>query len=63
MYMTTKILHIENSKEAFEAYEKIENTFPCWIDAIPIEMNYSEVIIRARAEDMASIEKILAPFV
>ena len=60
--MVAKTLYIENSKEVFEAYKKIENTFPCWIDVTPIEMNYSEVTIRAREEDMASIEKILAPF-
>jgi hypothetical protein len=43
--------------------ENIENNFPCFTDREFIEMNYSQVTINAREEDIASIEKILAPLV
>lgn len=61
--MTEKTYYIENTAELDEAMENIENNFPCFTDREFIEMNYSQVTINAREEDIASIEKILAPLV
>jgi len=61
--MTEKTYYIENCTELEEALEQIEQNFPCFVDRELIEMNYSKVAINAREEDIASIEKILAPLV
>ena len=61
--MTKKAWYIENSNELDNAIINITSTFPCFIDMEFIEMNYSKVEIEARAEDIASIEEILAPLV
>lgn len=59
--MTKKTYYIENSIELEAAIDKIRDTFMCFITREFIEMNYSEVEINARNEDIASIERILAP--
>jgi len=61
--MTEKTYYIENTTELDKAIETIENTFPCFTDREFIEMDYSQVTINAREEDIASIEKILASLV
>lgn len=61
--MTTKIYYIENTTELDEVLEQIEEDFPCFVDRELIEMNYSEVSINARDEDISAIEKRLAPLV
>ena len=61
--MIKKAWYIENSNELDNAIINITSTFPCFIDMEFIEMNYSKVEIEARAEDIASIEEILAPLV
>ena len=61
--MTNKTYYIENSAELDEVLEQIEETFPCFVERELIEMNYSEVDINAREEDIASIERLLAPLV
>ena len=61
--MTEKTYYIENSIELEEALEQIEQNFPCFVDRELIEMNYSKVTINAREEDIASIERVLAPLV
>ena len=59
--MRTVILYIQNNPENFKVYSKVEKTFPCFIDVIPIEMDYSEVTICGRVEDWGSIEAMIAP--
>jgi hypothetical protein len=61
--MTEKTYYIENSTELEEALEQIEQNFPCFVDRELIEMDYSKVTINAREEDIASIERMLAPLV
>jgi hypothetical protein len=61
--MTEKTYYIENCTELEEALEQIEQNFPCFVDRELIEMNYSRVTINAREEDIASIERMLAPLV
>lgn len=61
--MTEKIYYIENSADLEEVLEQIEQVFPCFVDRELIEMDYSRVTINAREEDIASIERMLAPLV
>lgn len=61
--MTEKTYYIENSAELKEVLEQIEQNFPCFVDRELIEMDYSKVTINAREEDIASIERMLAPLV
>lgn len=61
--MKTKTLYAENTNALDEALENITNDFPCFVNRELIEMNYSEIEITAREEDVASIERILAPLV
>ena len=59
--MLIKSYYIECSARLKEVLRTIENLFPCWIHEEPVEMNYLEVSINARIEDLPSIEKYLAP--
>lgn len=61
--MRTKTLYAENTNVLEEALKNITNKFPCFVNRELIEMNYSEIEITAREEDVASIERILAPLV
>lgn len=61
--METKTYYIQNTNELDEAIETIKNNFPCFVNREFIEMDYSEVEIKTRLEDIANIEKILAPLV
>lgn len=61
--MTNKIYYVENTTELDNTLESIENTFPCFVEREYIEMDYSQINIKAREEDIVSIEKILAPLV
>lgn len=61
--MITKTYYIENTNALEDALENITNNFPCFVNREFIEMNYSEIEIKARKEDVVSIERILAPLV
>ena len=61
--MTEKTYYIENTTELDNALKLIEDTFPCFIKREYIEMNYSQIDIKAREEDIVSIERVLAPLV
>lgn len=53
--MTTKKFYIHLND--MEVIDKIEMEFPCFTVIEPVEMDFQEVIIQARAEDMEIIEK------
>ena len=61
--MLTKVYYIENSDNLENALNILRDTIPCFIDREFIEMNYSVVSIIARAEDLISVERMLAPLV
>lgn len=61
--MVTKVYYIENSNALANALNFISSSYPSAIKQEPIEMNYSVVEITARAIDLFSIEKILAPLI
>lgn len=61
--MKTLDIFVEWTNEADNAIDKIIDMFPCFVKTTILEMNWREVIITARIEDIASIEKILAKIV
>lgn len=61
--MTKKVYYIENTNEANNAIERIINNFPTFVDVETIEMNYIQLTIECREEDLKAIENILKDFV
>lgn len=59
--MTKKVYFIENSSRLDMALAMIVDKFPCFVKRNFIEMDYSEISIKARNADISSIEWILAP--
>lgn len=55
--MTNKTYYIENTTEPDNVLELIKDAFPCFIKREYIEMNYSQIDINAKEEDITSIEK------
>jgi hypothetical protein len=61
--MVEKTYYINNSTELEEAIEYIQDTFPCFVKREFIEMDYSKIVVNARAEDAEAINSKLAPLV
>lgn len=61
--MKKKVYYIENTNEANETIEKIINDFICFVETTTVEMNYLEVEIVCRNEDLKAIEELLKDFV
>lgn len=59
--MATKTYYIENSERLNEVLELLKMAIPCIIEREYIEMNFSQIEIIARAEDLRTVEKYLAP--
>lgn len=57
--MIKKVYYIECTNENNEIIENIINDFICFVETEPIEMNYLEVEIVCRKEDISSIENRL----
>lgn len=43
--------------------DAISNLFPCFVNLTDVEMNWKEISIQARQEDMPTIEKMVAEIV
>lgn len=61
--MAKKTYYIENSILLDAVLDDLANVIPCFIYRDLIEMNYSEVNIVAREEDLATVENYLAALV
>lgn len=63
--MITKVYYIapEHKDEFYHVADQIMMNFPCFMSAQPVEMDWDEVTIQCRTEDIAAIEKQIAPFV
>ena len=61
--MIRKVYYIENTADLFHALNTLTDAIPCWIDTEDVEMNFRKVEILARAEDIATVERVLAPLV
>lgn len=57
--MTKKVYYIENNDLNNETIEKIINNYICFVETETIEMNYLEVTIVCRNEDLKAIENEL----
>lgn len=60
--MIEKIYWIENTNELEITLDKLD-CIPCFVDREFIEMNYSKITIKARQEDLKTIEKIFSKIV
>lgn len=58
--MTTLSFFAEYTETTLNLIDKVINDFPCFVKWESIEMNWMEITVKARAEDMASIEKIFS---
>ncbi len=54
--------YFDNIDEVMGTVEKVRDTFPCFISVETLELNWAEVTVKARAEDMASIEREFSRF-
>ena len=59
--MVNKTYYIENSVELNTVLELLKMAIPCIIEREYIEMNFSQIDVIARAEDLRTVEKYLAP--
>lgn len=48
--------------EVIEEAEKIANDFPCFVNIEYLELNWVEITVKARAEDITPIERRLAKY-
>ena len=61
--MTIKCYFLENSDSAARAVDYLANAIPCFIRETLITREGLTVTIEARNEDIATVERVLAPYV
>ena len=61
--MKTISFFTENTQTAFDILNTVIDIFPCFVNWKSVEMNYLEISIMGRLEDIASIEKIFSEIV
>lgn len=61
--MKTLDFFAEWTTKTAEILDKVAERFPLFMDIESVEMNYVEVTIQAREEDIASIERMIAEIV
>ena len=59
--MTTKTYYVENTTELDTALAQINMLIDCSVELEPIEMDWSELTIKAKDKDLPIIERLLAP--
>lgn len=59
--MTKKVYYIENTTELDTVLAQIDALVNCFIHREFIEMDWSELTIRAKDKDLPTIEYLLAP--
>lgn len=60
--METNVWYFDNGYEVMETIEEIKTKFPCFVKVDTLELNWIEVSVTARVEDMGAIENMLARF-
>lgn len=48
--------------EVLEEVEKIKNDFPCFVEVEILELNWVAITVKAREEDIPSIERRVAKY-
>lgn len=61
--MRTITIFVENGSGLDKVLDRIIEIFACFVEREYVEMDYSEVTITARIEDMPYIEDMLSPLV
>lgn len=61
--MENKVYYFEDTEEITKVLVTIGNAIPCFMRPSIIEMGWIEVSIQCRAEDLAYVENMLAPFI
>lgn len=61
--MMTICFYVESTDKAYDTLDYVIDRFPCFVRWESVEMNYIEVSITARVEDIPSVEKIFAEIV
>jgi len=61
--MIKKVYYIENSATLDAVLADLAMVIPCFIYRDFVEMNYSEINVVARVEDLATVENYLAALV
>ena len=61
--MTTKCYFLDNSDAAARAVDYLAKVIPCFIRELFITKDGLTVTIEARNEDLATVERVLAPYV
>ena len=61
--MTIKCYFLDNSAAAVLAVDYLANAIPCFIRETLITREELTVTIEARNEDLATVERVLAPYV
>ncbi len=61
--MKTLCYYIENNQTAINTINELIEAVPCFVRWDKIEMNYLEITIQAREEDIKAIEKIFSEIV
>ena len=63
--MMTKVYYIspENQDYFFHVADQLMMNFPCWMESQPVEMDWLEVTVKCRQEDIIAIEKAIAPYI
>lgn len=61
--MTTKCYFLENSDSAARAVDYLANVIPCFIREILLTKEGLTVTIECRDYDLATVERVLAPYV
>lgn len=62
--MTTKVYYVIATEDVLNAFKTIKNTIPCFIQIV-LEDNDTiyHCSIQCREEDVAYVERVLAPYV
>jgi hypothetical protein len=61
--MITKVYYIDGTRENKQKMKEIRETIPCFYSSKPVEMDFLEVTIQMRIEDVAFVEMMIAPLV
>ena len=57
--MTEKVYYIKNTNKANETIDKIVNDLMCFVRVETIEMDYLELTVKCRNEDIKTVEKMI----
>ena len=60
--METNVWYFDDRNTVMDTIEEIKDKFPCFVTVEDLELDWIEVTIKARTEDVGAIETMLARF-